>query len=656
MTDRITTRPAPLLGAYEPDRPPTRAERMAHPLTLDALKTIAARYGVCTRPIAVRRTDLATGQTEVFDLPCGGTRESQCVGCARRNKRLRQQQCRDGWHRDDEPLPAPQPDSEQVAMLLLRADFEHARADCLARGLWDQIAELDEGIAELDRQMTASGLRGHIPPNPTPIPDWARSTMDTNEGDDASATAADVTGAAVLAAEQSEAGGVHGLVLNADPLQGSDQDPGTGMPASAGTEGTGSRGGARRVRSTRRRQDAPDLPRRKVEPRTVGRTYTGTNGRVFRPSTFVTLTLPSYGRVRDDGSPVNPNTYDYRRAAWDAVHFASLLDRLWQNLRRAEGWNVQYFGAVEPQRRLAPHAHFAVRGAIARASLRKVIQATYHQVWWPSTQVVRYGDPTHLPEWDDTTGNYVDPDTREPLATWDQALDQLDEQLEADPDRGPEHVVSFGSQVNLQGVLAGTGQAGKLIGYLTKYLTKSVSACHPAATGAAEAHQRRLWEELRVTPCSSRCPNWLRYGIQPEGAREKMAPGYCRAKVHQAETLGIGGRRVLVSRQWTGKSLADQRWDQRTWVRNLLRNSLGYLDDIDPDTQTRVDLARQGGYPAPIAWDLARPGDPDLPDLSRRLMRAISAKIQHRNAIRAAKANQSPDDGTTTGGGDHDQP
>ena len=143
----------------------------------------------------------------------------------------------------------------------------------------------------------------------------------------------------------------------------------------------------------------------------MGKTFEGRDGKVFRPSTFLTLTLPSYGRVREDGSPVDPASYDYRRAAWDAVHFPALLDRLWQNLRRVEGFNVQYFGAVEPQRRLAPHAHFAVRGAIARASLRRVIAATYHQVWWPSTSTVVYPEHGPQPVWDDDTGGYVDPAT-----------------------------------------------------------------------------------------------------------------------------------------------------------------------------------------------------------------------------------------------------
>ena len=67
------------------------------------------------------------------------------------------------------------------------------------------------------------------------------------------------------------------------------------------------------------------------------------------------------------------------------MHFAALFDRLIQNLRRYLGYDVQYFAAIEPQRRLAPHVHIAFRGAISRADLRQVIAATYHQVWWPST-------------------------------------------------------------------------------------------------------------------------------------------------------------------------------------------------------------------------------------------------------------------------------
>ena len=120
----------------------------------------------------------------------------------------------------------------------------------------------------------------------------------------------------------------------------------------------------------RRRQDAPDLPKRPITARTVGRTYTAPDGKTFRPSMFLTLTCPSYGRVTEDGTAADPAGYDYTRAARDALHFAALFDRFIQNLRRYVGYDVQYFAAIEPQRRLAPHVHLAVRGTITRAELR----------------------------------------------------------------------------------------------------------------------------------------------------------------------------------------------------------------------------------------------------------------------------------------------
>ena len=68
----------------------------------------------------------------------------------------------------------------------------------------------------------------------------------------------------------------------------------------------------RQQRSTRRRQDTPDLPRRPVERRTIGQAYA--EGK-YRPSTFLTVTCESYGRVDGDWAAVDPDSYDYRRAA-----------------------------------------------------------------------------------------------------------------------------------------------------------------------------------------------------------------------------------------------------------------------------------------------------------------------------------------------------
>jgi hypothetical protein len=196
---------------------------------------------------------------------------------------------------------------------------------------------------------------------------------------------------------------------------------------------------ARRHRPTRRRQDAPDLPRRKVAPRTLGKSYTAPDDKTFRPSMFVTLTCPSYGRVDHRGVPVDPTRYDYDQAARDALTFAALFDRFIQNLRRYLGCDVQYFAAVEPQRRLAPHVHIAIRGTIARSELRKVLAATYHQVWWPDTGA-KYRDGDQLPVWDDQAGRYVDPATGEVLPAWDEALDAIG------PYDLPWHVARFGDR------------------------------------------------------------------------------------------------------------------------------------------------------------------------------------------------------------------
>ena len=159
----------------------------------------------------------------------------------------------------------------------------------------------------------------------------------------------------------------------------------------------------------------------------------------------------------------------------------------------AKPYDLQYFAAVEPQRRLAPHVHIAIRGTISRAELREVIAATYHQVWWPSTETVRY-DGGHRPVWDQHTGTYLDPDTGEILPTWDEALDAIGDQDE------PLHVARFGQRFDAQGVLAGSKDASRCIGYLTKYLTKHVGDCHQAATDAQAAHAGRLADALRYEP------------------------------------------------------------------------------------------------------------------------------------------------------------
>ena len=189
-----------------------------------------------------------------------------------------------------------------------------------------------------------------------------------------------------------------------------------------------------------------------MEDRTTGQAFTAPDGTCYRPSMFITWTLPSYGKViPGTGIPADPARYDYRRAALDALHFPKLVDRLWQNLRRCAGFKVQYFSAVEAQRRLAPHLHAAIRGAIPRKTIRQVTKATYFQLWWPAFDEIRY-DGDRLPVWDREAGGYCDPDTGRPLRTFRDALDELDD----DPDATPAHVVRFGQQTDVKGLLAGS--------------------------------------------------------------------------------------------------------------------------------------------------------------------------------------------------------
>jgi hypothetical protein len=396
-----------------------------------------------------------------------------------------------------------------------------------------------------------------------------------------------------------------------------------GKVTSTPTGGNGKAKG-RRSRSTRRRQDAPALPRRKIAPRTLGKVFTAPDGKSYRPSMFLTLTCDSYGKVRDDGTPADPAAYDYQRAARDALHFAALTDRFIQNLRRTLGYDAQYFGAVEPQKRLAPHLHMAIRGAIPRSVVRQVIAATYHQVWWPSTDVIRFaGD--ELPVWDEATGNYLDPATGEVLPTWDQALDAIG------PNDQPLHVARFGPKFDAQGVLAGSKDANRCIGYLTKYLTKGLADCHQADTDTQRIHVDRLVEALRFAPCSQTCANWLRYGVQPKNARRGLVPGCCTGKAHRPEHLGYAGRRVLTSRKWSGKTLADHRGDRKAW----LVETLG-LEPPDP---------------ARYSWQKVEPSDPDHIPPDRRLLHVVADRARWQAALTEArrKAQEAAADVSATG-------
>jgi len=166
-------------------------------------------------------------------------------------------------------------------------------------------------------------------------------------------------------------------------------------------------------------------------------------------------------------------------------------------------------------------------------------------------------------------------------------------------------------------VLAGSKDAARCIGYLTKYLTKQVGDCHQADTDPQRAHAARLAGSLRYQPCSPTCANWLRYGIQPKNTRPGLAPGRCKGKAHDADHLGFAGRRVLVSRKWSGKTLADHRADRQDW----LLKTLG-VSATDP---------------ACYSWEPVAPGDPDHLDYPRRVLHVVADRVRWQAALNEAR-------------------
>ena len=98
-----------------------------------------------------------------------------------------------------------------------------------------------------------------------------------------------------------------------------------------------------------------------------------------------------------------------------------------------------------------------------------------------------------------------------------------------EPDAEPAHLPWFGEQVDSQWFIPGSTRTDRRIGYLCKYLTKSIAEAYDPdeMSPRQRTHLRRLHAEVRWLPCCPECPNWLRYGIQPKHAEQGTQPGHC---------------------------------------------------------------------------------------------------------------------------------
>ena len=80
--------------------------------------------------------------------------------------------------------------------------------------------------------------------------------------------------------------------------------------------------------------------------------------------------------------------------------------------------------------------------------------------------------------------------------------------------------------------------------------------------------------------------------------------------------MGYAGRQVLVSRKWSGKTLADHRGDRQAWLTEMLG-----LPATDP---------------ARYRWEQVQPDDEDYLPASRRLLRSVGDRLQWENALNEA--------------------
>lgn len=125
-TDMDTDQTTPAAAVVEAERL-SRAQRALLSLTGDVARKLAEEHGVCVRPLAMRRIDLTTGRVDVVPVPCGARREDQCRPCADKQRRLRQAQCRQGWHLDQEPPDGrAEPTEQQTQLMTVRADLHAA--------------------------------------------------------------------------------------------------------------------------------------------------------------------------------------------------------------------------------------------------------------------------------------------------------------------------------------------------------------------------------------------------------------------------------------------------------------------------------------------------------------------------------------------------
>lgn len=118
-----------------------------------------------------------------------------------------------------------------------------------------------------------------------------------------------------------------------------------------------------------------------------------------------------------------------------------------------------------------------------------------------------------------------------------------------------------------------------------------------------------------------------------------MLPGECDRAAHDPDNLGHGGRRVLVSRQWSGKTLDQHRADRGAVVRAALAEA--GIEAPETDRYAADQTATDGT--ARFVWEPLDPTDPnDVRGYAQAFQQSVVERIRWRNEYEQAKA-RSPD-------------
>jgi hypothetical protein len=119
----------------------------------------------------------------------------------------------------------------------------------------------------------------------------------------------------------------------------------------------------------------------------------------------------------------------------------------------------------------------------------------------------------------------------------------------------------------------------------------------------------------------------------------RAGPRLLRKQGPRPEHLGLGGRRVLVSRKWSGKTLTEHRADRAAVVRQVLQAA--GVDAPEAD-RLSVDVLHEDGQPRFVWDDLPVTGADYTEVLVASVMERRRWRTQYETAKQAALERERP--------------